>query len=311
MFKTFDEIQAFIVQKGIKKKVALAAAHDDDALSSVVAAKRAGIITAVLVGRTEETKKLLKDMGEEPADWEIIEASDEAVCAKTAMQLVADGKADIPMKGIMQTPAFLKAVFSKAYGFVREGTLVSQATVCEYTAENRLMIITDCAINIAPTYEDKIRIINNAVKLAKDLGCDMPKVAVLAPVEVVNPAIPSTIEAAMLSKACDRGQIKGCIVDGPFGLDNAVSEDAARHKNITSEVAGKADILIMPDLAAGNIFTKSLHYFARLKTAGTAQGPDVPAVFSSRTDTATDKFNAILVAVLQACGRHHADPHDN
>lgn len=300
MFKTFDDIQNFIVSSGIKKKVALAAAHDDDALSSVVQAKQAGIITAVLIGKTEETKKLLKVLGEEPSDWEIIEESDEAACAKKAMQMVADGLADIPMKGIMQTSTFLKALFSKSFGFVKEGMLVSQATVCEYTPENRLMIITDCAITIAPTYEEKIKIINNAVRLAKALGCDMPKVAVLAPVEVVNPAIPSTIEAAMLAKACDRGQIKGCIVDGPFGLDNAVSLEAAHHKNIKSEVAGKADILIMPDLAAGNIFTKSLHYFAHLKTAGTAQGPVVPAIFSSRTDTAVDKFNAILIAVLQA-----------
>jgi phosphate butyryltransferase len=300
MFKSFDEIQNYIVTSGIKKKIALAAAHDDDALSSVVQAKRAGIISAILVGKTAETKKLLKELGEDPSDWEMIDESDEAACAKTAMQLVANKEADIPMKGIMQTSTFLKAMFSKTYGFVREGTLVSQATVCEYTPENRLIIISDCAINIAPTYEEKIKIIGNTVKLAKDLGCDMPKVAVLAPVETVNPAIPSTIEAAMLAKACDRGQIKGCIVDGPFGLDNAVSIEAAHHKNITSDVAGKADILIMPDLAAGNIFTKSLHYFAHLKTAGTAQGPAVPAIFSSRTDTAVDKFNAVMIAVLQA-----------
>ncbi|NLA86014.1 MAG: hypothetical protein GX847_01775 [Clostridiales bacterium] len=302
MFKTFDEIQAHIVQNGIRKKVALAAAHDADALSSVVEAKQAGIITAVLVGKTEETKKLLSELGEKPSDWEIIDESDETACARKAMQLVADGKADIPMKGIMQTSTFLKALFGKTYGFIKEGTLVSQATVCEYTAENRLMIITDCAINIAPTYEEKIKIIGNAVRLANALGCELPRVAVLAPVEVINPAILSTVEAAMLAKACDRGQIKGCIVDGPFGLDNAVSLEAARHKNITSAVAGAADILIMPDLAAGNIFTKSLHYFAHLKTAGTAQGPTVPAIFSSRTDTAVDKFNAILIAVLQACG---------
>lgn len=303
MFKSFDEIQDYIVGNGIKKKVALAAAHDEDALSSAVQAKRAGIISAILIGKTEEIKKLLIGFGEDAADYEIIEESDETACARKAMQMVADGLADIPMKGIMQTSTFLKALFSKTYGFVKEGVLVTQATVCEFAPENRLLIITDCAITIAPTYEEKIKIINNGVRLAKALGCDMPKVAVLAPVEVVNPAIPSTIEAAMLAKANDRGQIKNCIVDGPFGLDNAVSLEAAHHKNIKSKVAGTADILIMPDLAAGNIFTKSLHYFAHLKTAGTAQGPDVPAIFSSRTDTAVDKFNAIMIAVLQASKR--------
>lgn len=300
MFKTFDEIQDYIVKSGVKKKVALACAHDDDSLSSAVQAKRAGIISAILIGKTEEIKKLLIDFEEDPTEWEIVEAATEADCAQKAMKMVADGVADIPMKGLMQTGTFLKALFNKNLGLLKDGVLVSQATVCEQPTENRLMIMTDCAINIAPTYEEKIKIINNGVKLAKSLGCELPKVAVLAPVEIVNPAMPSTIEAAMLAKANDRGQIKGCVVDGPFGLDNAVSLEAAHHKNIKSDVAGQADILIMPDLAAGNIFTKSLHYFAHLKTAGTTLGPEVPVIMSSRTDTAVDKFNAILIAVLQA-----------
>lgn len=300
MFKTFDEIQNYLIKSGIKKKIALAAAHDDDALSSVVQAKKAGIINAVLIGNGDDIEKLLLEFGENPLEWDIVEESDEAGCAARAMKMVAEGQADIPMKGIMQTGTFLKALFNKSLGLLKEGVLVSQATVCEYATENRLMVMTDCAINIAPTYEEKIKIINNGVKLAKTLGCELPKVAVLAPVEVVNPAMPSTIEAAMLAKANDRGQIKGCIVDGPFGLDNAVSLEAAQHKKIKSEVAGQADILIMPDLAAGNIFTKSLHYFAHLKTAGVTLGPEVPVVLSSRTDSAVDKFNAILIAVLQA-----------
>lgn len=300
MFKTFDEIQEHLINSGINKKIALAAAHDDDALTSVIQAKRAGIVSAVLIGKVEEIKKLLLTFGEDPKEWDIVEEASDAACAARAMQMVSEGQADIPMKGLMQTGTFLKALFHKKYGLLKDNVLVSQATVTEYASENRLMIITDCAINITPTYEDKIKIINNAVGLAGYLGMEMPKVAVLAPVELVNPAMPSTIEASMLSKANERGQIKGCIVDGPLGLDNAVSTEAALHKKIDSPVAGKADILLMPDLAAGNIFTKSLHYFAHAKTAGTTLGLEVPAIFSSRTDSADDKYNAVLISVLLA-----------
>lgn len=300
MYKTFDEMEQAVLNSGTKKKVALAASHDEDALASVVNAKKIGIISAVLIGDVEKTKAYLEKLGESPADWEIVPEEGEAACAVCAMKMVAEGKADIPMKGSMQTSSFLRALFDKSLGLTKEKALVSQATVTELTNENRLLIISDCAINIAPGYAEKLKIIENSVKLARSLGIERPKVAVLAPVELVNPAMQSTIDAAMLSKAADRGQLKNCIVDGPFALDNAVSVEAAKHKGIESEVAGKADILIMPDLAAGNIFTKSLHFFAHMKTAGTLLGPDIPAIASSRTDTAMDKYYAILTAVLQS-----------
>lgn len=303
MFKSFDEIEAHLKSSGICKTVALAGAHNGDALSSVIQAKRAGIIRGILIGNTEEITTLLQGFGEDVSDWEMIEEETEAACAARAMALVAEKTADLPMKGMMQTGTFLRALFNKRLGLVRDKVLVSQATVSEYPAENRLMIISDCAINIAPGYEDKMKIIENTVTLANALGLDLPKVAVLAPLELVNPAMPSTVEAAMLAKAADRGQIRGCVVDGPLALDNAVSPEAAGHKKIRSEVAGRADILIMPDIEAGNIFTKALHYFANVKTAGTTLGPDVPVIMSSRTDTAVDKYNAILISVLQAVGK--------
>lgn len=305
MFRSFDDIQEFILNSGIQKKVALAAAHDEDALTSVLYAKKAGIISAVLIGDSDEIKRILEALGETPSDWEIIEESGEGACAAKAVKMVVDGQADIPMKGLLQTGTFFKAVFNKNLGLIKDKVLVSQATVAEFTDEKRLLIISDCAINIAPTYEDKIKLINNSVNLAKTLGFENPKVAVLAPVETVNPVMQCTIEAAMLSKAAERGQISGCIVDGPLALDNAISMEAARHKGIDSEVAGRADILIMPDLAAGNIFTKSLHFFAHMKTAGTVLGPEVPIIASSRTDTALDKYHAILMAVLQALYTNH------
>lgn len=300
MFRSFAEIEEHILTSGIKKKLVLAAAQDEDALSSVVQAKNVGIISAILIGKSEIITKILEDLGENPNQWDIIEEDDEAVCAAKAVQMVAEKKADIPMKGLLQTGTFLKAVFDKKIGLLKDNVLVSQATVAEVDALDRFLVISDCAINISPTYEEKIKIINNAVKISKMLGVERPKVAILAPVETVNPAIPCTLEAAAIVKAADRGQIRDCIIDGPLALDNAISLEAAKHKGIKGEVAGYADILIMPDLAAGNIFTKALHYFAHLKTAGTILGPEVPVVMCSRTDTALDKYHAILMAVLQA-----------
>lgn len=198
----------------------------------------------------------------------------------------------------MQTASFMRAILDKeAYGFVPEGGQLSQATVMEY--QGRLMIATDCAVNVAPDYSEKVKIINNAVKLAGKLGIQCPKVAVITPVEVVNPKMQSTIDAAMLSMAARRGQIKNCLVDGPLALDNALSADAARHKGITSQVAGQPDILLMPDLCAGNIFTKSLTYFAHMVSSGTLNGTTVPVVMTSRTDTPEDKYDSILTAIVQ------------
>jgi phosphate butyryltransferase len=194
----------------------------------------------------------------------------------------------------------MRAILDKTLGFFREGQLLSQATILEYAEGNRLMVISDCAINIAPGYAEKVKITENAVKLAHQLGMEMPKVAVVTPVEVVNTNMPSTVDAAMLSKAAQRGQIKGCIIDGPLALDNAIDVCAAQGKGIVSEVAGYADILIMPDIGAGNIFTKALHYFAHLNSSGSVCGTEIGVIMTSRTDTPEDKYCSILAAILQS-----------
>ncbi len=165
--------------------------------------------------------------------------------------------------------------------------------------EDRLMVISDCAVNVAPDYAGKMKILVNAVKLAHQLGIETPRVAVIAPLEMVNPNIPATVDAALLAKAQERGQIRGCIVDGPLALDNAVDMEAAKVKRIGGEVAGRADVLVMPDLCTGNIFTKSLHYFAHLRQSGSITGARIPVVMPSRTDTAEDYYYSILVSVLQ------------
>lgn len=300
MFTGFLQMEEYIKKQGITKRIALACAQDDDVLEAVTTARKRGVISAVLIGDKEKIKVLLDSFGESEGDYEIIDVAGEKECAELACSLVKEGKADIPMKGLMQTATFMRAVLDKQSGFLREGTLLSQATVLELKDEKRMMIVSDCAVNIEPDYSDKVKILNNAVLLAKKLGIQKPKVAVITPVEVVNPKMQSTIDAAMLSKASERGQIKDCIVDGPLALDNAVSKEAAKHKGIESQVAGEPDILLMPDLNTGNVFTKGLVFFGGVPSAGTLNGTTSPVVMTSRTDLPINKYYAILTAILQA-----------
>lgn len=298
MYRSFEQMERDVQKQGEKKILALAGSHDDDALASVVHARKKNIAGAVLIGDVRRTEQLLSEMGERREDYELIECQNERECARLACQLVKEKKADIPMKGLMQTASFMKAILDKeSYGFVPEQGLLSQATLLEF--EGRMMVITDCAVNISPQYAEKVKILNNAVALAKRIGIAIPKAAVIAPVEMVNPNMPSTIDAAMLSKAAQRGQIKDCIVDGPLAMDNALSKEAARHKGIQSEVAGEADILLVPDLCTGNVLTKALVHFAKgIPSAGLLLGTVVPVVMTSRTDTPENKYHSILASVL-------------
>lgn len=299
MFTSFTDIEDYVKKNGIVKRIALASAHDEDVLEAVTYARNRGVISAVLIGKKEKIKELLAVFDEKESDYEIIDKEDETECARLACAMVKEGKADMPMKGLMQTSTFMRAILDKKSGFLIEGKLLSQASVLELKDEKRLMIVTDCAVNIAPDYGDKIKILNNAITLAKKLGIEKPKAAAVAPVEVVNPNMQSTIDAAMLSKAAERGQIKDCIIDGPLGLDNAVSKEAARHKGIDSPVAGAADILLMPDLGTGNVFTKGLVFFCGMPSAGTLNGTTSPVIMTSRTDSPVNKYYAILTAVMQ------------
>lgn len=299
-FTDFNAILAWLKENNIKKTAAVAAAHDLDALTSVVNARRAGILDAILIGDGTKIGQLLTQLGEKPDAWGIIDEKDDNQAARIAASMVAEKKVDMPMKGLLQTGAFLKAVLDKNLGLIAEKALISQVTIAEFRQENRMILISDCAINVAPDYNKKLLIIQNTVELCEKLGINNPKVAVVAPLEQVNPDIQATADAAMLTMANWRGQIKGCLVDGPLGFDNAVSLEAVHHKGIKSEVAGLADVLIMPDLAAGNILDKSLRYFAGFKTAGVVAGAKVPLIMTSRSDSAENKLNSIAVSVLQS-----------
>lgn len=300
MYQSFDDIEKHILGHNLKKRIALAGAHDADALESVVMARRKGAIEATLIGDVPAVKALLSQMGESEDVYQYVQEENGAAAAMLACRMVKQGDADMPMKGKMATADFMRAILNKEFGFIPPKGLLCQATVLEFLEEKRLLVISDCAVNIAPTYEEKKVILENAVVLAKQLGIQTPKVAVITPLEVVNPSIQATVDAAMLAKAAQRGQITGCVVDGPLALDNAINAVAAAAKGVGGDVAGHADVLIMPDLCTGNVFTKSLHYFAHLRQTGSVTGAATPVVMTSRTDTPEDKYFSILVSVLQS-----------
>lgn len=298
MYHNFEELLSGIKANTEKKVIAVAAAHDIEVLECAAMARREGIAEFILVGDKIKTDTILTSLDENPKDWNIIDEPNDVKAAETAVSLAAEKKADALMKGFLHTSTFLKAMFSKTYCLVPPKALVSQITVSEFPTQNRLILLTDCAVNVTPSYDDKIQLIKNAVSLTSRLEIDCPKVACLTPVEVINEKMPETIEAAMLSKACERGQIKGCVVDGPLAMDNAVSPEAAEAKGISGPVAGNADVLLMPNLCTGNALDKALRYFANLKTGSAVIGANVPIVMTSRSDSAINKLHAIALSVL-------------
>lgn len=298
MFKSFEEIEQYVLKNKIVKTIALANAEDDNALEALITARKKGIATGILIGDIPKIKVILDKYNEDHSYYEFIPCSDEQKSAALAVSLVKEKKADIPMKGLMMTSSFMKAVLDKENGLLNKDWLLSQATILEYSEENRLMIISDCAVNISPDATKKIMIVQNAIDLALTLGIDKPNVAVLSALEKVNPKIQSTVDADIVAR--HKGYKNVGHIAGPLALDIAISKEAALHKGITNEVCGKADILIVPDLAAGNIFTKGLVFLAHMKSAGVLNGTVSPVIMTSRTDTPYDKFLSILVAILQS-----------
>ncbi len=298
MYKNFKEIEEAVLARKKVTRLALAASADDVTLEAVVRAQRKGIIEAQLVGDKDQTAAFLTKFGENPGDYEIVDEPDSLKAIRIVCDRVKEGRADMPMKGLMQSGDYLRAILDKSYGFLPEKGMLTEATVFEY--DNRLITATDCAVVIAPDYNEKIKIINNSVKFVKALGCELPKVAVITPVEIVNPKIPSTVDAAMLAVAGRRGQIKDCIVDGPLALDNAISAESATHKGIVSDVAGYADILLLPDLDSGNLMLKAVIYMMNTVSSSNIIGTDIPVVMTSRSDTPENKYNSILTAVIRA-----------
>jgi len=294
MITSLNDLYDAVKEKPVKK-IAIATPEDEGIIKLVKNTTEIGIAKFILVGDASKIRELLHAEGLDDALFEIQHADSHKEAAERAVSLVLEGKATVVMKGELHTSVFLKAVLDKERG-LRTGNLVSQITVTEKVEGEGLLMFTDCAMNIAPTLEEKKQIIENAVGLAVKLGYARPKVAVLSAVELVNPAMPDTLDAAILSKMADRGQIEHAIVDGPFALDNAISITAARQKKIAGDVAGRADIVLVPNLLVGNVIHKGLTYLAGKRIAAAVMGAKVPIVMTSRADTTDTKLLSIAIA---------------
>ncbi len=272
------------------------------ALAGPVEAAEAGLISPILVGPREKIRRVAEEAGLNIKPYPIEDVPESQVAAARAVELVRAAKAEVLMKGSLHTDELMSAVVASANG-LRTGRRISHAFVMAVPTYPKPLVITDAAINIAPGLEDKRDICQNAIDLIHSMGLKRPKVAILSAVETVTVKIPSTIDAAALCKMADRGQITGAQLDGPLAMDNAISPEAARTKGITSEVAGDADILLAPDLEAGNILAKQLTFLANADAAGLVLGARVPIVLTSRADSVRVRMASCAVAVLVAHAR--------
>jgi phosphotransacetylase len=281
-----------------------AVAHPCDAssLAGAVEAHQHGLIVPLLVGPAAKIAAAAKAAGIDLKDLQIIDASHSHAAAAKAVELVREGRAEILMKGSLHTDELMGAVVAREGG-LRTGRRISHAFIMDVPTYHKVLIVTDGAINIAPTLEDKVDICQNAIDLAISLGIEKPKVAILAAVETVTSKMPATIDAAALCKMAERGQITGGIVDGPLAFDNAISAQAAEIKGIRSSVAGDADILLTPDLESGNILAKQLSFLANADSAGLVLGARVPIILTSRADSVRSRIASCGVAVLVAHAR--------
>lgn len=280
-----------------KRTISVAAAQDKDVLEAVTEAVKMGIIHAILVGDEEKIISIAEKENYTLEGLKIIDEKDVKKAAVKAVQLVSDGKAHFIMKGMLGTSDLLKAVLSKEANLKKE-ELLSHVMVYETENYHKLIMLTDGGMVPYPELKEKIQIINNAVKLCSSLGIENPKIAPICAVEVVNPAMQATIDASVLSQMNKRGQINGCIIDGPLALDNAISKKAALHKGIISDVAGDADILLVPNIESGNFLGKSLTYFAKAENAGVIIGAKCPVVLVSRADSSKSKLYSIALGSL-------------
>jgi len=298
MIKSFQELLAD-VKKRKTTTIAVAVSQDKEVLQAVDLAYRYGIIKAILVGNKAEIVRIAGEIDMDLTGHEIIDIHDKNEACRKTIELINCGKAALPMKGFVDTPVFLKAVVDSDTGLLK-GRLLNHVGVLSVCGFDRMFMVSDSAMNIAPTLLEKVDMINNAVDVARALGNKQPKVAVLCATEKVNPKMHATIDAEELTRMNERGEIEGCLVKGPLALDNAVSLEAAHHKGIHHPVAGGADILITPDIEAGNILNKSMEYFGHAEKAGVIMGAKVPVILTSRASSEESKLNSIALGILVA-----------
>ncbi len=296
---SFNSLQDILKKASntIPVKISIAVAEDKNVLEAIKSATNSNIISPILVGDSEKIKKILSDIKFKVNDNAIINICDSQLAVEKSVELVAERKASILMKGLVSTGELLKAVLNDKFDLKKPG-LLSHLAIFESSYYHKLFGVTDAAMNIAPTLSEKVHLINNSVSIFNKLGVSVPKVAVLGPVETVNEKMGATIHAAIISSMNRRGQIKNCIVDGPLALDNAISKEAAEHKKISGEVAGNADILLAPDINSGNILYKSLNFLGGAKSAAIIVGAKVPIVLTSRSDDEKSKLMSIALAKI-------------
>jgi phosphate butyryltransferase len=284
-------------KKQSKKVMVIAAAEDEAVISAIKNAVLEEIVEPIFIGNKKKIEDYCKKLDFDVSRYDIVPQNDPAESARIAVQYVREKKAALLMKGFVSTAILLKAVLDKEKG-LKKSPVLSHVALFESPYYPKIFGATDAAMNIYPTLEEKISLIENAVEIFHKLGSPNPKIAMLCPVETVNSKIESTQHAAIISMMNRRGQIKGCLIDGPLALDNAISREAAKHKGIESEVAGDADLLVVHDLDAGNILYKSLIFLGGSKTAAVVVGATVPVVLTSRADTEESKLFSIALATL-------------
>lgn len=298
MSKSFDELISKATSCG-RKKISVAVAQDEPVLEAVKIAKERGIADAVLVGDESQIREIAASIGMDLSQFEIVNEPDVEKAALKAVELVHNKEADILLKGMLETKIFLKSVLNKEVG-LRTGKMMSHVCVFEIEGFDRLLFFTDVAFNTYPTLEEKVKIINNTVEVAKACGIETPKVAPICAVESVNPKMPPTMDAQALTEMCNNGEITGCEVYGPLSMDLAIDHEAAVHKGVDNPVAGNADILLFPNIDAGNITYKILVRTAKVKNGNLLIGTQAPVVLTSRSDDFETKINSIALAAVIA-----------
>jgi phosphate acetyltransferase len=296
-----DKYERLIATARTKSAIKVAVAHpcDEVSLESAIEAARLGLIEPVLVGPVERIRAIARHAGWNISEMEIVAADHSQDSAAKAVELVRAGRVEALMKGSLHTDELMGAVVSRQTG-IRTARRVSHCFVMDVPNHPDAFIITDAAVNIAPTLDEKVDIVQNAIDLAHAMGVPEVRVAILSAMETVNARVPSTIEAAALCKMAERGQITGALLDGPLALDNAISLEAAAIKKISSPVAGRANVLVVPDLEAGNMLAKSLSFLARADAAGIVLGARVPIILTSRADSLLTRLASCAVAVMVA-----------
>jgi len=294
MLKNLSELHD-MARRHSRRRLVLAAAHDAQALGAVIDAYNNDLIDGILIGDEQKMRDIAQKHDLDLGAFVVKDEPDNARAAAMAVKMVREGEADILMKGNLGTSVLLKAVLNKEYG-LRTGEQISHLALFELTAYHKLIGLTDAAMNIAPELSEKVSIVRNAIGYFHKLGIEKPRVAMLSAVETINPAMKSSVDAGIIAKMGDRGQIRHCIIDGPLAFDNAVSKKSAELKGILSPVAGDADILVADDIDAANGLYKALIYFAGARCAAVILGAAAPIVLTSRADTDETKLNSIALA---------------